>query len=69
MRISFTITAKESETASDWIKNHKCAQRGHYPGPIGGTISFCFTETTIGTIVVVKCGCGQELNLTDFSNW
>lgn len=30
-------------------------------GTIGGGRTYCFTPTSIGTIITVKCACGEEL--------
>jgi len=55
----------------------KCAQlfadengKIKYPyfGAIGGDLTYKFTPTGLGTILVVQ-SCGQELNLTDYASW
>ena len=38
-------------------------------GAIGGAETYCFTPTSIGVIVEVKCACGCEIDLTDYSQW
>ena len=35
-------------------------------GAIGGTLTYSFTPTTIGTIVKVECACGGNADLTDY---
>lgn len=65
----FELTPQQQETATQWIRTHDCPRRREYAGAIGGVSSYCFTPTSIGEIAVVKCWCGQELNLTDFSDW
>lgn len=59
-RISYGLDEQQSAAAVDWITNHECRLDGKYPGAIGGTISFIFTYTTIGTLGTVKCACGRE---------
>ena len=38
-------------------------------GAIGGRLTFCFTVTSIGVVAVVRCACGAEADVTDFSAW
>jgi len=38
-------------------------------GAIGGRFTYCFTPTSLGCIVVIKCACGEELNLTNIDDW
>lgn len=41
-----------------------------YTGAIGGGETFCFTETGLGTICVVKdATTNQEIDLTDYESW
>ena len=56
----FTIEDQEAVLAQEWITKHKCSIRGKYQGAIGGGITFCFTNTSIGQIQVVKCACGAK---------
>lgn len=39
-----------------------------YFGAIGGDLTYKFTPTSLGTVLVVE-SCGQELNLTDYGSW
>ena len=39
-----------------------------YTGSTGGTVTYRFTPTSLGTIVVVEC-LGEELDVTDYENW
>jgi hypothetical protein len=38
-------------------------------GAIGGRIKFQFTTTGLGIIAIVKCACGEEVDLTDYDSW
>lgn len=39
-------------------------------GAIGGAVTYSFTPTGLGFIVVLRCSiCKQEENVTDFENW
>lgn len=41
-----------------------------YYGAIGGGLSFKFSDTGLGTIVIAQEAIsGKEINLTDFSDW
>jgi hypothetical protein len=40
-----------------------------YEGAIGGSLTYCFTPTSLGTVVVVRHSSGAELDLTNFDNW
>ena len=46
---------------------HNCTQT--MVGAIDGKTTFSFTPTSIGTVVKVKCVCGNEADLTDYENW
>jgi len=53
-----------------WYEEHnKTCPLYQNDGAIGGRLTYCFTPTSLGVITVVKCGCGEELNLTDVENW
>lgn len=40
-----------------------------YGGAIGGRLTYKFTPTSIGVIASVKCSCGEEQTLSDFTTW
>lgn len=63
----FELTDQAHALAEAFIVEHNCSVG--YTGAIGGKISYEFTETSIGTIIEVKCGCGEGENLTDYSEW
>lgn len=51
-----------------------CWDMGYpYDGAIGGGLTYCFTETSLGIIETVYYGLGtnmeRKLELTDFSHW
>ncbi len=62
--IEFKLTDEQEQEYDNW-HNH-C---DFDAGAIGGRISFVFTPTGLGECVVVKCLCGEEINLTDSNNW
>lgn len=58
----FDISEEEDVAIKNWEEEHVTnAHNGRtYAGAIGGRLSYHFTPTSIGTIGVVKCGCGAE---------
>jgi hypothetical protein len=61
----FTLSPEQMEKFEKWRK-----EKGEvYVGAIGGAYTFCFTPTGLGTIEVVKCADGTELDLTDYDNF
>jgi hypothetical protein len=60
MKMEFSIEEDEVVNVRKWIDTHPCKIRGKYHGAIGGAITFCFTNTTIGQIQTVKCACGEK---------
>jgi hypothetical protein len=65
-KLKFTIT--HTNTITDWLRHcafHKTANQG----AIGGRLTYCFTPTNLGTIIKIKCACGEELDLTNYESW
>jgi hypothetical protein len=45
---------------------------GKYPygGAIGGSLTYSFTDTSLGTVIKVKDGfSGEEIDVSDYHNW
>lgn len=59
----FYLTEGEEKKARDWIKKH---DKTHIPS---GSYSWCFSQNGIGVACVVKCMCGDEINVTDYDLW
>ena len=51
------------EKGNQVYKSHK------YLGAIGGGLTVCFTQTSVGCSVVLKCSCGESFNATDYDSW
>lgn len=70
--MKFELTNEQYETVRAWHDTHD-AETGHFSepnGPIGGTLRYELTPTSIGTAVAVKCSiCGAELDITDYDSW
>ena len=63
---TFCLDADAVKKYEDWAKSHKCKPRG----AIGGNLSFCFTPTSLGMVIKVKCSqCNAEVDLSDYENW
>ena len=66
---SYTLSKEDANKFNSWRDEHykNCKLKNH--GAIGGAIKISFTETTLGTIVLTECACGERLDLTDYSEW
>lgn len=64
----------EKKQMDDWERQHdlECPIMlthkllnfsGHPYGTIGGGRTYCFTPTSIGTFITVKCCCGAEFRV------
>ena len=65
---SFSLDTDQSTQVAKWKANHECSIRRAYTA-IGGGTSYEFTPTGLGEVVIVKCGCGDELDLTCYDMW
>jgi hypothetical protein len=75
----FVLPPYEQFTLAKWLVEHKktCKLRFEkdgspkmFPGgAAGGSLTYCFTPTGIGMAQIVKCGCGEEINVTDYDQW
>lgn len=57
MRLGFPISEEEDAAINKWYKEHKEKEHGgkYYGGAIGGSISYKFIPTSIGTVGVCSC--------------
>ena len=74
--MNFKVSEEQKEKIEQWYANHmpKCKYfdsefNAQYVGAIGGELSYTFTPTGLGAMLVVRCACGEEFNATDFSLW
>ena len=69
-KIKFKMSRGDSARVSKWNTDHKkdCPYVKK-PTAIGGRLTYSFTPTGLGTITVVKCACGEKLDLTDSDHW
>ena len=72
-RRGFPISEAEKDKINEWIDNHEKEKhmrpngskyyfRG---GAIGGSYTYCFTPTSIGTFGSIKCTCGEEFTFQE----
>lgn len=64
----FELDDNEIRKLNEWDNKHQCSLKED-SGAIGGRLTYSFTGTSLGQIVVVKCGCGEEIDLTDYNMW
>lgn len=69
----FPISEEEQKSIREWMKKHDEEVHGcnslkdklRRGGCIGGTYTYEFIPTSIGTIGTVKCSCGAEFTFQD----
>lgn len=62
------LDKEQLKNFNNWNKERKEVCKLTYTGAIGGRLTYSFTPTGLGTVVKVKCACGEEIDLTDY-NW
>lgn len=69
----FPISKQEEDKINKWIENHEAEvhhchsidDRLRRGGCIGGTYTYEFIPTSIGTIGTIKCSCGAEFTFQE----
>lgn len=69
MGIEFIVPDDETIVAGNWLKEHEKICKQTDVGAIGGKYTWSFTQTGLGCIMVLKCACGEEIDVTDYENW
>lgn len=68
--MNFHIPLDGINKFNKWNKEHiKTCKYYQDSGTIGERLTYEFTPTGIGTIIKIKCACGEEIDLTDYENW
>ena len=62
------LNKDELEAFHIWNNSHKCWATED-SGTTGGRLTYCFIPTGIGVVKVIKCACGEEINVTDYESW
>ena len=73
MFIFFKLSEQQVKKVEEWANSktgHECTLKPNeysrkYCGAVGGHLTYCVTPTSIGSIIIVKCSCGQELDISD----
>ena len=66
--MKFELNETEIENINKFFEKHR--HPDVYKGAIGGHIDIIFTPTSIGDACNVRCKiCGEEEDVTDYSNW
>ena len=68
MLTEFIIPDYEAKKADEWLTEQKKVCEIDV-GAIGGKYTWSFTQTGLGCIIVLKCACEEEINVTDFESW
>jgi hypothetical protein len=63
--MNFELSELQKKKYLAWKKRKEKKTGEVYVGAIGGAYTFCFTPTSIGTIVEVTCTDGAKIDLTD----
>jgi hypothetical protein len=66
---NFTVPDEQADASRKWRKEHNKVCKIEDVGAIGGKFTWSFTPTSLGCILVLKCICGEKLDLTDYDNW
>ncbi len=67
---TFSLSDEQNQKYMDWDTRHypTCIYYKH-SGAIGGRLTFLFAPNSVGTVVRIKCACGEEIDLSDYENW
>jgi hypothetical protein len=61
------VPAEAEPKLKAWQEQH--LHPGERKAAIGGSWTYSYTPTGLGTIVKVSCSCGGEIDLTDYDAW
>ena len=77
--MNFSLDEDQNTKLGDWVSQHNISCRfsrqnneGNPDSPtgaIGGRFTYEFTPTGLGVCAIVKCACGEAIDLTDVENW
>jgi hypothetical protein len=72
----FSLTKEQQEKLDKWENKidkkvaKKQGTKEPYYGATGGSLTYCFTPTSIGTVIKVKHGfTNEEIDLSDYESW
>ncbi len=64
--IRFELNDTDEKRLKKWLELHRDK---FHSGAKDALISYRFTPTGIGTVIVVECRCGEEFDLTRYEEW
>ena len=66
---TFDLVGFEVDQIDEWEKQHDkiCPYADKFIPPIGDRFTYCFSPSSIGNFITVKCVCGDECEID--SNW
>jgi len=63
--VKFELTANQIQNLKIWMNNKPLSKDA-----LGTQYKYCFTPTSLGTSVIVKCLITKtEIDLTDYDSW
>jgi hypothetical protein len=69
LSFKFEIPDEDADKSRIWRQEHKKVCELRDVGAIGGKYTWLFTPTSLGCIIILKCACGEELDLSHSENW
>ena len=66
-KIMFGLTPRQLLKANKFVSAHSCDLP--YAGAVGGKITYSFTNTSLGQIILISCACGADVDLSDYDIW
>lgn len=65
----FNLSEKQLLKLDEWKEKHNKKCKGSY-GAIGGKITYKFTPTSLGIIILVNCDCCKDkIDLSEYEDW
>jgi hypothetical protein len=64
----FTIFGEEQETLDEWMEEHNRTCEIKLRNQMR-SFQYCFTPVGIGTVIEVKCSCGESVDITNIDSW
>jgi len=70
--IVITKSADADPRECEKFFKHECVytrKEAPVTGASGGTYTYSFTPTTLGTVIHLSCACGKKEDVTDYRMW
>jgi hypothetical protein len=62
----FAVDEEQLKKLNEFREKHwRCGSKA----AIGGAVTYEFTPTSLGVVVVIKCHCGAKLDVSDYQDW